>query len=75
MTEKNQKIVIVSGDDWQGIYIDGQLKYEGHSIRPMDIFEVLGINHEQFECDFEWLEERGRLPKNLEEVKASSDEN
>ena len=69
MKEKAPKIVIVNGDDWKGIYIDGQLKYEGHSIRPMDIFNVLDIDFKEFECDLEWLEEQGNLPKNLNEVK------
>ena len=69
MTKRGQKIVIVSGDDWKGIYIDGQLKFEGHSIRPMDLLGVLAIGYEEFECDIAWLEDRGNVPKNLTDVK------
>ena len=67
--EKSQKIVIVNGDDWAGIYIDGKLQYEGHSISPNDILTVLGIEHKEIECDYDWLAERGSLPENLKQVK------
>lgn len=67
MTQK--KIVIVNGDDWQGIYINGKLYYEGHSIPNHIVLEALDAPYETTECDSNWLEECGNLPKNLEEVR------
>ena len=63
------EVVIVHGDDWVGVYVDGKLRYEGHSIRPEQLLELLGINCRDFECDLDWLEEEGNLPKDLKDVK------
>ena len=70
--EKKQvagEVVIVNGDDWKGVYIDGKLRYESHSIRPEELLRLLGINCRDFECDLNWLEEEGNLPENLDDVK------
>jgi hypothetical protein len=62
---KDKQISIVSSEDgdWQGIYIDGKLEYEGHSIRYWDVFEVLGIKFTEKNVGNEWLENQCRLPK------------
>jgi len=39
------KIVFVNseGGDWEGIYVDGKLLREDHSLAPDDVLSVLGI--------------------------------
>jgi len=71
VAEKNKmpKVVIVEGDDWKGLYVDGKLEYEDHNITPKKVLDVLGIELGIMECDLNWLFERGDMPKNLSEVK------
>lgn len=68
MAKQKSKIVTVNGGDWQGLYIDGVLKYEDHSI-DLDVFAgLVKIELEEKWCNDDWLSERGRLPERLEEV-------
>lgn len=75
MALKNQ-VIKVTGDDWTGIYIDGRLRAQGHSIPFSELMEALEeytthkINFwEELEADIEWLEGEGYLPDTLAEVK------
>ena len=64
-----QKPTLVCADDWRGLYIDGKLVEEGHSM-PFDaICRHLGIDGAYMYADDEWLAERGSLPENLEDVR------
>ena len=68
------KITVVYGDDWKGLYIDGKLAYENHSIDLQTFLWVLEKNGirldvECKDCDEDWLEHRGNLPKDLKEVR------
>ncbi|MBW3113530.1 hypothetical protein KYJ26_16875 [Bacillus sp. MCCB 382] len=71
------EIVIVSGDDWEGIYVDGGLEYEDHEVYQYlpDVicdyktFESCEEKHLNSE-GIEWLELHGRLPQKLSEVPA-----
>lgn len=63
------KIMLVFADDWSGLYINGKLEYEGHSIEPENVLTVLNIPYEEKWADEEWLNDLGRLPKKLSEVK------
>lgn len=66
---------IVLCDDWEGLYIDGHLIQEGHSLSLMQVLETLSRRgqpihalHEQW-LDYEDMERlRGALPKTLEEL-------
>jgi hypothetical protein len=60
---------LVRGDDWEGLYIDGKLETEGHSLSPSDIFKVLDIRVTNHDLDDEWICEQGSLPENFDEVK------
>ena len=63
------KITIVDGDDWKGLYIDGKLKLQGHSLYVTDVIEALtGSRPESFEVDFDWMYEVGQLPDELSAV-------
>ena len=68
--------VVVVGDDWQGIYLNGVLVTQNHSVsaiallRSMDGYAVSGrLNVEIREADPEWLCHNGDLPQTLNEVK------
>jgi hypothetical protein len=37
-------VVIVDGDEWQGLYVDGVLKCEDHRLRVDEVLDALGIN-------------------------------
>jgi hypothetical protein len=68
------KFVFVEGDDWVGLYIDGELAYEGHNMSPAHLAEFLDADFERIWADDSWLYEVGHLPKNLEDVKEEKDE-
>jgi len=51
--------------DWEGIYIDGKLVEEGHSLDPRTVLEAADVPFTHRETD---LKELGSLPENLEDV-------
>ena len=53
-------------DDWEGMYVDGELKCQGHSLLAVDVVMALGITREEREVDMKIGE---RLPPRLEDVK------
>lgn len=62
------KIVLAVAEDWKGVYVDGKLFAEGHSI-PLDtLAEACGATLTRVECDDEWLSELGNLPAWLKDV-------
>lgn len=62
------KFVYVDGDDWNGLYEDGKLIWQGHSTHPQELLELVGIDVDFKEADGDWLCERGHLPEELEDV-------
>lgn len=66
--------VLVSGDDWCGLYLNEKLIYENHSIEESRIFSIIIENgktvdsFDQMYCDCEWLDALGRLPDKLYNV-------
>lgn len=65
--------VLVSVDDWSGLYRNGNLAMEGHSIRFEEAMELC-VKHrpvffEVLEANLEWLADRGNLPARLRDVK------
>lgn len=59
---------LVSADDWAGLYIDGKLVYQHHSVTARDVLEFGKLEHTSFEVDYEWLESQMWLPDNLEDI-------
>lgn len=68
MNEKD-KFLLVTADDWQGLYKNGILITEDHTIELQTILKHLGIELEEKECDCNWIHERGNLPDKLKDVK------
>ena len=63
------KVVIVDGDSWKGLYIDGELVLEDHRLSLVKVIEaVTGECPECVEADFDWIAERGAFPRKLSDV-------
>ncbi|MGB3042423.1 MAG: hypothetical protein WBB98_04485 [Xanthobacteraceae bacterium] len=69
-------MTLAFGDDWTGIYVDGDLFQSGHCV---DAFDAVSIAIEkgvtevyEREVDIDWLHEDGDLPQRIEDVKWSS---
>ena len=70
------KIVIITANDWQGLYLNGVLVTEDHKIdaiaalRAMDGYKFEGrLDFSNLAgVDEEWLLEQGRFPARLEYV-------
>jgi len=69
------KITIAMGHDWEGLYIDGQLADEGHSINLRDFVSHIQQRKQPIETavfrdvDDDWLELQGVFPRDIKEVK------
>lgn len=74
------ELIIVDGDDWKGLYVNGKLYTDGHNIRPEYIINAINDNIDQLyednskiifkshNCDYDWIEEAGNFPEKLEDV-------
>lgn len=62
------KIDIVNSDegDWTGLYVDGRLMCEGHSLSPREVIEALGF--ELNSSQSRYLADIGYLPISLEDA-------
>lgn len=65
---RETSIQLVVGDDWEGLYVNGELKTQGHSMSVRDVVEALGFSLQVFEPDMEWLDGEGALPKSFADV-------
>jgi len=63
------KITIVDGDSWEGLYIDGKLIIENHTLSLYDVLDAIGVKYKHVLVDDEWLYKHGTLPKKLSDVK------
>jgi hypothetical protein len=66
-----KKLVMVSSSsgDWEGLYVDGVLFSEGHSLSSREVLSAAGIKLEEKNAAEGWLEEQGCLPTKLKDVK------
>lgn len=65
-----KKIVLLGneGGDWKGLYVDGECKYQNHSIDIDDILTELEIKIEKFAVSDDWMRGRGGFPNKLKEI-------
>lgn len=74
-TNKQPKITLVGVEegDWIGLYIDGKLVRDGHSIDERMMLEFLSaefdFTYEVGTADQEWLEENISFPNLLKDMK------
>lgn len=65
----DKKLIIMRGDDWEGVYYNGKLLYQGHSIRWDDVLKQLGYNTVSNYIEEEHWEQLGwAFPENIEDV-------
>lgn len=59
---------IAYGDDWQALYVNGELKHQGHSLDAGEVIEILtGSRPSSFEADAQSIEDVG-FPELLSDV-------
>lgn len=66
-----RKIDYVDGGDWCGVFVDGRLRYEGHSVPTHFMFQLLkelGISVQEHEASEEWLAEEISFPESFDFV-------
>ena len=68
-----REVVLCVGDDWEGLFVDGRLIYEDHSISTKYVANIITGNQpcsfEEKEVDMDWLYEIGTFPENIIDVK------
>lgn len=69
MANKKKEIVLACFDDWEGLYIDGKLVVEDHSITLESFARHAGVNLSEKQVNYDWMQYRSRFPENLSEVK------
>lgn len=75
MARKAPKLKVTltySDNDWLGVYFDGQLVYEGHSLRARELLELLEgrgvLDYEDYcfsKAEEAYLDDVGNLPEKL----------
>jgi hypothetical protein len=66
-------VTLVDSYDWQGLYIDGVLKYEANQIELLDFIHLSGVDCVVKRADEDWIGRERRFKKLLSDVKFSSD--
>jgi hypothetical protein len=59
-------ITFIEADDWVGMYRDGELVTQGHSLDMFWVLRNLDVEFQRFEA-FEVIEELGECPEELPE--------
>lgn len=66
-----RNIVLMNADDWQGLYINGELVEEDHKIDLVDAFDRFDIDSfsslETHCVNQEWIEDAGCFPDDIED--------
>ena len=80
MTRLKEITVIDDGNDWIGLYVDGELALQGRGRRHHADILAFGSLHAPYRvkllfADTEWAASKGRLPKRLADVKVASEGN
>ena len=62
---------VTNCDDWEGLYIDGDLILQDHLLDAIDVIRVIARNSvvSRLEVDYGWLQDAGWLPDNLADVR------
>lgn len=61
-------ITIVEADDWFGLYKDGSLVREGHSLDLEEVLTICDVNYKIKYADEDWLGELQTFPVDLDDV-------
>lgn len=53
-------VQIIELDDWIAIYKDRKIRYQNHSIDPVDLLQILGVEFEYaYLDDDKWISKNG----------------
>jgi hypothetical protein len=77
VVHKNVTLCTSTDCDWIGLYLDGQLWTEKHSLSNSDWIELITYHYiesvTQYEVDNEWLEDQGgTFPEQLNDIPKSA---
>jgi hypothetical protein len=68
-------VTIVLGDDWQGIYVDGQMYYQHHHVRHDDWVKIINTYQPTIafwrtlnDDGLHWLETVGEFPERFVDI-------
>ncbi len=62
-------VFATSNDGWEGIYVNGELKVQGHRLEVTDAFRAAGLDFDRIEVDDEWLFKVRQLPDQFKDVR------
>jgi len=66
-----RQVVVLDGDDWSGLYIDGKLVYENHRILLHELAKHLGFKIINVPGEKAWESYGYQCPEALEDFKPS----
>ena len=69
-----KKFIHVAADDWEGLYVDGKLVAQGHSLSLETWFRHLEVDVDSYGLDWDWMHRVGTLPANFEECEIDSED-
>lgn len=65
-------IVSTTDGDWYGLFVNGKVVFQGHSIPQHEMLDVLSKNQpfesENFEVDSEWLDGSGEFSEDFSDI-------
>lgn len=65
----NHKFVVVDSDQWQGLYVDGVLVFQYHSVDLVSQLKKFGVDISSVWADSDpTLYDTGKFPARLEDV-------
>lgn len=68
------RLVLVNGDEWEGLYLDGVLQWQNHSVNHHHVAQAINASPTpvtemvHVEVDVEWMLDEGYLPRMLEDI-------
>ena len=68
MGAEMNKVTVVNGDDWQGLYLNGVLHSEAHSLKFCDLGYIINkigpiSKYVEYDVCSQWMYDMGFLPK------------
>lgn len=60
---KNKIITLVQAENWLGIYVDGKLLDQDHTVDTSDVLKLLGFEVEEVFIDDSFFDDDGYLPE------------
>lgn len=66
----------VKGEDWQGLFIDGDLRLEEHELETIDVLKEIAwswrdgykLSVKVYEVNQDWLEDEGNFPNKFSAI-------